>query len=114
GRVLRRPRVLLLDEATTAFDEELQEEVLGRLKTLGITCICVTHRASTVAHADRVYVMEEGRVVQSGRPAELFAQDGPLARLHADQGAEQFRWTDNAPPPAPPPVPDHLYRRAAL
>jgi hypothetical protein len=67
-----------------------------------------------VAHADRVYVLEGGRVVQEGRPAELFAQDGPLARLHAEQrepfvGGGSARTASAAPPPT-----QDLYRRAAL
>ena len=114
ARLLRRPRVLLLDEATAACDEGLQAGVLRHLKARGITVLCVTHRASTVAHADRVYVLEGGRVVQEGRPAELFAQEGPLARLRAEQhepvvGAGSPRGTGAAPAPA-----QDLYRRAAL
>jgi ABC-type bacteriocin/lantibiotic exporter with double-glycine peptidase domain len=82
--LLRRPRLLLLDEATAAFDDGLQERVFGNLKALGLTVVCITHRASTVAHADRVLVLEGGCVVQSGRPAELLGRDGPLARLHGE------------------------------
>jgi ATP-binding cassette subfamily C protein len=114
ARLLRRPRVLLLDEATAACDEGLQAGLLRHLKARGITVLCVTHRASTVAHADRVYVLEGGRVVQEGRPAELFAHDGPLARLRAEQreqvvGAGPPRAAVAAPAPA-----QDLYRRAAL
>ncbi len=82
AKVLRHPRVLFLDEATSALDDTLQRRVMANIRALGITCVFVAHRASTVLHADRVIVIDDGRVVQSGRPTALFETSGPLATLH--------------------------------
>jgi ABC-type bacteriocin/lantibiotic exporter with double-glycine peptidase domain len=88
GKVLREPRVLLLDEATSALNEDLQTRIFDNLRSLGITCVFVAHRASTVKFADRVFVIDDGSVVQSGSPLELFNVDGPLSRLHAREREE--------------------------
>ncbi len=81
--VLKDPRVLLLDEATSALDaesEHLVKDALDRLSK-GRTTVVIAHRLSTVIDADRVLVMDEGKVVQSGRHADLVAQDGLYRRL---------------------------------
>ena len=66
--VLRRPRILILDEATSALDTELESIVQLSLRTLdyGPTTIIIAHRLSTVATVDRVVVLDEGRIVESG------------------------------------------------
>ncbi|MGO2660036.1 ABC transporter ATP-binding protein [Mycetocola reblochoni] len=79
------PRVLILDEATASLDIPGEREVQRALQTLlaDRTAVIIAHRLSTVAIADRVLVMERGRVVEDGTPAELIGGDGRFARLHA-------------------------------
>jgi ABC-type bacteriocin/lantibiotic exporter with double-glycine peptidase domain len=79
--LVRRPRILVLDEATSALDNRTQAVVTATLATLPITRIVVAHRLSTVQAVDRVLVLEAGRLVEEGPPAELLARDGPFARL---------------------------------
>jgi len=81
--VLKDPRVLVLDEATSALDaesEHLVKEALDRLMK-GRTTLIIAHRLSTVMHADRVVVLDEGRVVQVGDHATLMGQEGLYRRL---------------------------------
>ena len=77
----RRPRILLFDEATSALDNRTQAIVQASLKKLGVTRIVIAHRLSTVREADRIFVMEEGRIVESGRYDDLMAADGAFAAL---------------------------------
>ncbi|MGC9441802.1 NHLP bacteriocin export ABC transporter permease/ATPase subunit [Streptomyces sp. WG5] len=78
--LIRRPRILFFDEATSALDNETQRAVIESTKALDATRIVIAHRLSTVLDADRVIVMEDGRVAQQGPPAELLADTG--GRLH--------------------------------
>jgi len=81
--VLKDPRILVLDEATSALDaesEHLVKEALDRLMQ-GRTTLIIAHRLSTVADADRVVVIEGGRIVQSGPHAALMAEEGLYKRL---------------------------------
>ena len=80
-----RPRLLLLDEATSALDNRSQAIVTASLDALKVTRIVVAHRLSTIVHADRIFVFDAGRVVQSGSYAELIAQKGLFADLAARQ-----------------------------
>ena len=77
----RRPRALIFDEATSALDNRSQARVSRSLHALGLTRLVIAHRLSTVRHADRIVVLEAGRIVQEGRFAELIAQSGPFAAL---------------------------------
>lgn len=78
--LIRRPRILFLDEATSALDNATQRTVIESTRALNATRVVIAHRLSTVLDADRVVVMEEGRVVQEGPPAQLLADTG--GRLH--------------------------------
>jgi subfamily B ATP-binding cassette protein MsbA len=79
--------ILILDEATSALDSEserLVQQALGRLMK-GRTSLVVAHRLSTIERADRIVVVDAGRVVESGSHAELLAAGGLYARLHSLQ-----------------------------
>ncbi|ODA70336.1 Toxin RTX-I translocation ATP-binding protein [Streptomyces sp. AVP053U2] len=78
--LIRRPRILFFDEATSALDNETQRTVIGSTKALRATRAVTAHRLSTVMDADRVVVMEDGRVVRQGPPDRLLADPG--GRLH--------------------------------
>jgi ATP-binding cassette subfamily B protein len=82
---LADPAVLILDEATASLDIPSERLVQEALQTLlaDRTAVIIAHRLSTVSIADRVLVMEGGRIVEDGTPAELIAGDGRFAQLHA-------------------------------
>jgi NHLM bacteriocin system ABC transporter ATP-binding protein len=83
--LVTKPSILIFDEATSALDNRTQAIVTASLRQLKVTTILVAHRLSTIQHADRIYVIEAGRVVQSGKFQELARQDGLFARLMARQ-----------------------------
>jgi len=85
--LVRDPRILLLDEATSALDpesEELVKEALSRLMR-GRTTLVVAHRLSTIRQADRIVVLERGRIVEQGSHDALLERDGRYAHLHLTQ-----------------------------
>ncbi|MFT4186997.1 MAG: ABC transporter ATP-binding protein [Aeromicrobium sp.] len=88
--LLRDPAVLVLDEATSAVDNETEAAIQRSLReaTRDRTAIVVAHRLSTVRHAHRIWVLDAGRVVESGTHEELVAADGPYAALWRVQTGE--------------------------
>jgi subfamily B ATP-binding cassette protein MsbA len=83
--ILKDAPVLILDEATSALDNESERWVQAALETLmrGRTTLVIAHRLSTVINADRILVMADGRVVDSGRHDALIASGGLYARLYS-------------------------------
>jgi NHLM bacteriocin system ABC transporter ATP-binding protein len=79
--LIRRPRILFFDEATSALDNETQRIVIDSTRRLNASRLVIAHRLSTVMDADRVLVMEDGRIVEQGAPAEMMANPG--GKLHA-------------------------------
>ena len=81
--IVRRPGLLLLDDATSAVDPVIEQEILGGIDDLGTTMVIVAHRRSTIMLADRVAMLQEGRLVAVGTHVELLAIPGYVALLQA-------------------------------
>jgi ATP-binding cassette, subfamily B, bacterial MsbA len=99
--ILRDARILLLDEATSSLDNEsefLVQQALDRLMR-GRTTIVIAHRLSTVERADRILVLDRGRLVEEGTHAELLARRGLYHRLYTRRFADDAK----APPTSEPP-----------
>lgn len=82
--LLRDPPILILDEATAALDSESERWVRKAIERLlaGRTCLVIAHRMSTIRNANRIVVLDAGRVVEQGSHSELLARDGLYRRLH--------------------------------
>ena len=85
--MLKDPPILILDEATSALDSESERQVQDALERLmaGRTTLVIAHRLSTIEHADRIVVLEHGKVVENGSHEDLIKQDGLYANLHRIQ-----------------------------
>jgi len=79
--IVQRPRILLFDEATSALDNRTQAIVSASLERLQATRIVVAHRLSTIVNADRIFVIDRGKITECGSYAELMARDGLFAEL---------------------------------
>nr|MCA8834305.1 ATP-binding cassette domain-containing protein [Pseudomonadota bacterium] len=88
--LLKNPPILVLDEATSALDTETERDIQDSLRGLGRgrTVIMIAHRLSTVVEADLIVVLEEGRVVESGRHDGLLAFGGRYAAMWERQADE--------------------------
>jgi len=89
--VLKAPPVLILDEATSSVDNETEAAIQRSMQRLSVgrTMIVIAHRLSTIRHADRIHVLEEGRIVESGTHDELVVSGGLYAGLWRVQTGEQ-------------------------
>jgi subfamily B ATP-binding cassette protein MsbA len=86
--ILKDAPILILDEATSALDAESEREIQAALEKIRgrRTVIIIAHRLSTIESADRIIVLDRGRVVQAGTHAELIGNQGAYARLHQRSG----------------------------
>jgi ATP-binding cassette subfamily B protein len=89
--LIKNAPIILLDEATAALDSESERQVRHAMDRLceGRTTLAIAHRLHTVAHADRIYVIEQGRAVESGRHDELLRQNGRYASFYRLQLEQQ-------------------------
>ncbi|MEO5373896.1 MAG: NHLP bacteriocin export ABC transporter permease/ATPase subunit [Alphaproteobacteria bacterium] len=79
--IVAKPRLLLLDEATSALDNRTQAVVTESLDRLSVTRVVIAHRLSTIMKADRIYVVKEGKVAETGSYEQLMARNGVFAEL---------------------------------
>jgi ATP-binding cassette subfamily B protein len=88
--LLINPRILILDEATSSVDTETEQEIQRALDNLvqGRTTIAIAHRLSTLHRADRLVVLEQGRLVEEGQHDELMARQGAYWRLYEAQARQ--------------------------
>ena len=88
--LLINPRILILDEATSSVDTETEREIQAALDNLvrGRTTIAVAHRLSTLRHADRLVVLDRGRIIEIGRHEELLARNGAYTQLYEAQARQ--------------------------
>jgi ATP-binding cassette subfamily B protein len=86
--IIRHPSILILDEATSALDPRTENAINHTLSSLarGRTTISVTHRLATAAAADRIFVLDNGRIVESGSHDDLMQADGLYRRMYEEQG----------------------------
>ncbi len=88
--LLKRPALLIFDEATSALDSESEKAIQRELLEVskGRTTLVIAHRLSTIVDADQIVVLEQGRIVEQGRHAELIARAGRYAELWELQARE--------------------------
>lgn len=85
--MIRKPKILILDEATSSIDTQTELAVQIALKKIltGRTAFVIAHRLSTIKRADRIVVIDKGRIVEEGRHDELLAKNGVYKRLYESQ-----------------------------
>jgi ATP-binding cassette subfamily B protein len=90
--LVKDPPILILDEATSALDSRTESAIQGVLNdiTARRTTIIVAHRLSTIVHAEKIIVMEDGRIIEEGTHAQLLALDGSYAQMWARQAMERM------------------------
>ncbi|MCB4919585.1 MULTISPECIES: ABC transporter ATP-binding protein [Brucella] len=102
---LKNPPILILDEATSALDTETERAIQQSLAELsqGRTTLVIAHRLATIANADRIVVVEDGRIAEEGSHAELIVRkDGRYRQLHAAQGSDRFAVANDRNPSVVP------------
>jgi ATP-binding cassette subfamily B protein len=91
--LLRRPDIIIFDEATSSLDSITESAITETIKKINenqkdLIKIMVAHRLSTVAHADRIYVFEKGKIIETGKHKELLALGGLYSALWREQVGE--------------------------
>lgn len=79
--LVKKPSVIIMDEATSSLDADTEEKIMNNIKSLGITRIIVAHRLSTIMDSDEIIVMEHGKIAERGRHDELMAENGAYCAL---------------------------------
>ncbi|MBA3530882.1 MAG: ABC transporter ATP-binding protein [Ardenticatenales bacterium] len=94
--ILMNPRILILDEATSAVDTETEHEIQQAMEQVmeGRTSLIIAQRLSTIKHADRIVVLKEGRVAEEGTHTELLARGGEYAKIYDLQYREQDEFSE--------------------
>ena len=104
--LLREPHLLVFDEATSSLDSLTEEEISRTMRDVAddanVITVLIAHRLSTVMHAHRIFVLEQGRVVEEGRHDELLARTGLYYAMWRQQVGERRPRSDAAPAPARP------------
>ncbi|OKS89312.1 ABC transporter ATP-binding protein [Mucilaginibacter polytrichastri] len=92
--LLRKPDLLVFDEATSALDSLTEEEITETIRDVSVLkdhiTILIAHRLSTIMHADRIYVLEQGRIIESGKHADLLLQKGLYYAMWRQQIGEKY------------------------
>ncbi len=91
--LLRKPNLLVMDEATSSLDSITEEEITGTIRSINskkeIITILIAHRLSTILHADRIYVLEQGEIIESGKHEDLLASKGLYYAMWRQQIGER-------------------------
>jgi ATP-binding cassette subfamily B protein len=91
--LLRRPNLLVFDEATSSLDSLTEEEITSTIREVStsseLITIMIAHRLSTIMHADRIYVLEQGQIVESGKHHDLLAMKGLYYAMWRQQIGER-------------------------
>jgi ATP-binding cassette, subfamily B, bacterial len=91
--LLRRPDILVFDEATSSLDSITEEEITETIRNVSVLdnhiTILIAHRLSTIMHADKIYVLEKGRIIESGRHFDLLNQKGLYYAMWRQQIGEK-------------------------
>jgi ATP-binding cassette subfamily B protein len=90
--LLRKPDILVFDEATSSLDSITEEEITETIRDVSVDdhiTILIAHRLSTIMHADRIYVLEKGNIIESGRHLDLIAQKGLYYAMWRQQIGEK-------------------------
>src|SRR5207253_4795343 len=107
--LLRRPNLLVFDEATSSLDSLTEEEISETIRDVStrqdLITILIAHRLSTVMHADRIYVLERGHVIESGRHEELLALKGLYYAMWRQQVGERRATAQPGSTPSPARIP---------